>query len=474
MGRFRRPERISMIARTSYRTSYCAGRRTSDATVLAAALSHNNGSQITNARNSVMVTYDRDLQGHLVSIDNTSDSQVDVTYAYNSDGVRVAETANGTTTYYLNDPQNPTGYTKAIEERVSTNPNAPATSYILSLQVIGQVSSTATYNLLVDGHGSTRALTSTTSSVVEGYNYDAYGTLLGFVGTPKTNWQFGGDGMWDPNSLFTYHLARFRDGERFISYDTFEADPTTPARLHKYVYCNSNPINGIDPSGQFTLIELLIVVLGIALIASLVYYAPRYLHALKPPIPVGYTIAGIGTQAATAAKVRLLIDTDPTDEVGKKYARKETIWVDDYKTIPDIAKRASEVGGGLLDYVFIGAHGGASGSREPGKVDLAHGTIPDEIIQSEDLFLWIARPDMHAIAKGTLKSLAGLAKYLNDNSTIDFMSCYTGDRTGDEVELKGRWERFFETESGKSGIRVLIYPGTLQYQEDGTIGTPRH
>ena len=59
------------------------------------------------------------------------------------------------------------------------------TAYILGSQVIGQVSSTATYYLLVDGHGSARALTDTDGSIVESYNYDAFGTLLGFVGTPK-------------------------------------------------------------------------------------------------------------------------------------------------------------------------------------------------------------------------------------------------------------------------------------------------
>jgi RHS repeat-associated protein len=92
-------------------------------------------------------------------------------------------------------------------------------------------------------------LTGTDGNIVERYNYDAYGALLNFVGTPKTNWQFGGDGLWDPNSLFTYHLARFRDGGRFISYDSFEADASSPADLHRYLYTSVNPVSAWDPTG---------------------------------------------------------------------------------------------------------------------------------------------------------------------------------------------------------------------------------
>ena len=47
-----------------------------------------------------------------------------VTYAYNSDGVRVRQTASGQTTYFLIDPNNPTGYAKAVEERTDADSEA--------------------------------------------------------------------------------------------------------------------------------------------------------------------------------------------------------------------------------------------------------------------------------------------------------------------------------------------------------------
>jgi hypothetical protein len=36
-----------------------------------------------------------------------------------------------------------------------------------------------------------------------------------------------------------------------ITMDTFEGNQSDPLSLHKYLYCASNPVNQIDPSGQF-------------------------------------------------------------------------------------------------------------------------------------------------------------------------------------------------------------------------------
>jgi hypothetical protein len=81
--------------------------------------------------------------------------------------------------------------------------------------------------------------------------------LLSFTCTPKTNWQFGGAGRWDANSPFTYHPNRFRDGERFVNFDTFEADPTSPGNLHKYLFAGSNPVICVDPTGHENLVSTL-------------------------------------------------------------------------------------------------------------------------------------------------------------------------------------------------------------------------
>jgi RHS repeat-associated protein len=46
---------------------------------------------------------------------------------------------------------------------------------------------------------------------------------------------------------------------RFNRTDPYAGSPQDPQSLHKYLYCHANPINAIDPSGQFSLTEMLTV-----------------------------------------------------------------------------------------------------------------------------------------------------------------------------------------------------------------------
>jgi RHS repeat-associated protein len=222
-----------------------------------------NGSQETvtdssKPAGSRITTYTWDLRNRLAGI-NAPGTADDVTYTYDSNGVRISETTAGSTTYFLNDPNNPTGYTKAIEEKSAAN-GAPTRSYVLGNKVEAQSDSTnGTLYFLTDGHGSTRALTNSSGAVVSGttYDYDAYGQPLNFMAEDaKTNWLFAGDGVYDAASGWTYHLARWRDGFRFTSFDSFEADPSSPADLHKYAYAGANPTILSDPTGHFSVAEL--------------------------------------------------------------------------------------------------------------------------------------------------------------------------------------------------------------------------
>ena len=53
------------------------------------------------------------------------------TYIYDDDGDRVSETTSGTTTNYLIDTKNPTGYDQPLEETVAGT-TTPARTYFLS------------------------------------------------------------------------------------------------------------------------------------------------------------------------------------------------------------------------------------------------------------------------------------------------------------------------------------------------------
>jgi hypothetical protein len=224
-----------------------------------------NGSQITITQSASTTYHLWDLRNRMVGITLDNDGNAtdpnETTYAYDSHAVRVSQityaTPANSAIVYLNDANNPTGYAKALEKKTGTSVSAaasstPNTTYVLGLRVEGQKDSTSTVWFERDGHGSNRGLIETNGTVSASYDYNAFGDPIGFTldSTTRTIELFGGDGVYDSATGWTYHLARWRNGFRFTSFDSYEGDSEDPQSLHKYLYVNANPINGIDPSGN--------------------------------------------------------------------------------------------------------------------------------------------------------------------------------------------------------------------------------
>lgn len=125
--------------------------------------------------------------------------------------------------------------------------------------------------LLYDGHGSTRQLTDSSGAVAtdQVFNYDGYGVLLGYTGTPQTNLLYSGE--YFDSDLLQYNLrARYYDplNGRFNQADPFAGNNQDPQSLHKYLYCHANPVNGLDPSGEFGIIGFSLQALNVMGIVS--------------------------------------------------------------------------------------------------------------------------------------------------------------------------------------------------------------
>jgi RHS repeat-associated protein len=228
-------------------------------------------------------TYEYNLQGRMSQTRTNSDGDgfddKKFDYMYDDNGVRVrqAETTDSnddgisdstTRTAYLNDGNNPTGYSQVLEEKsvdASGNVNSyPTKTYTLGSDVIAQYASGDLLYLLYDGHGSTRLLTDAYGSVYrswvlqggqyvyvpQAFRYDAFGVRLDTVAA-LTTLLFSGE-QTDATGL-QYLRARYYNPNtgRFNSLDPFAGDVNDPQSLHKYLYCHANPVNGIDPSGQF-------------------------------------------------------------------------------------------------------------------------------------------------------------------------------------------------------------------------------
>jgi len=211
--------------------------------------------------------YTYDATGRMVGVDSDDDGVDEVTYTYDAAGVRVTKTdvTASSTTEFLIDPQNPTGYAKPIEEHVD---GQLARSYAIGLLIHSQTEHQAglagpadtTLYFIQDAAGHTRALldaagtiarTADAVAVAQIFTYEAFGDLFSITqAEPLTDWRRA-DGAHDPQTGFTYHLARWRDGHVFTQMDPFAGDVGFPQSLHKFGFAHNSPIVFTDPSGLF-------------------------------------------------------------------------------------------------------------------------------------------------------------------------------------------------------------------------------
>jgi RHS repeat-associated protein len=201
-----------------------------------------------NTTNSASVAYRYDVLNRLVDYNHGA-----VTLDYNGDGQRVVKNVGGQVTYYVVDDRNPSGYAQVVEEITAYARTTNLTKvYAYGLDLISQQQpGVATNYYGHDGHGSVRYLTSTSGDITDTYTYDAYGNLIASIGSTANNYLYCGE-QYDPQLKFYYNRARYLnpDTGRFWTTDTFAGSNEDPLSLHKYLYCQNDPVNGVDPSGK--------------------------------------------------------------------------------------------------------------------------------------------------------------------------------------------------------------------------------
>jgi RHS repeat-associated protein len=210
-----------------------------------------------------------DFEERLILRTKSDGSTINV--SYDADGHRIAKNILSATaqpvssTSWLVDTNNLTSYAQVLEERTSGGTTSVSsvkvytygTSLISQAVALNSQPSTLSY-YTVDGHGNVRELTDASGTITDRYDYDAFGNLVFRSGTTSNAFLYCGE-LFD-SDLGLYCLrARYlnTDTGRFWSMDIFEGDPEAPQSVHKYCYANCDPINGIDPSGFFTLAELM-------------------------------------------------------------------------------------------------------------------------------------------------------------------------------------------------------------------------
>jgi len=193
--------------------------------------------------------YSYNLRGRLSSF--TPDGGDTVAYEYNTDGVLVEkQVGSSEPVSYIIDPSNPTGYPHTFKQKQAGQSDIV---YILGNDAIGQAEGTSSPVFYIyDGHGSVRNLADSSGSLIEDYHFNGYGRLLSRSDIPSTDYLYAGQMYdWDMDFYNNWHRWYNPYTGRFNRRDEYAGSPKDPISLHKYLYCHANPINGIDPTGQF-------------------------------------------------------------------------------------------------------------------------------------------------------------------------------------------------------------------------------
>lgn len=176
------------------------------------------------------------------------------TYTYDGDGLRMSKKIGHTSESFVWGSSGPGATPRLLVDGSTDYVYGPGG---LPLE---QVSGTTVLYYLHDQLGSTRALTSSSGSVVATYTYDPYGNVTGSTGTVTNPVGFAG-AYTDSESGFIYLQNRYYDPAtaQFIS-----SDPLVDATEQPFAYAADNPLAYTDPAGLGLLGDIL-GGLGIAL-----------------------------------------------------------------------------------------------------------------------------------------------------------------------------------------------------------------
>jgi RHS repeat-associated protein len=237
----------------------------------------NNGNTESKTKGTEITLYDWDDQGRLVAVQNPNSDAV--SYQYNENGIRVSSTINGVKTSFLLDANR--DYAQVLEEYSSSGVQV---GYVYGYDLISQNRNGVKSFYLYDGLGTTKALTDSSGVVTDRYIYDAYGNILSSVGTTQNSYLYTGE-QFDKNLGQYYLRDRYYSQSvgRFTRSDSYQGNINDPLSLNKYLYTHGNPINGVDPSGQFLLeLNTNMYVIGILSTLSAVTYLPGFTSSIFP------------------------------------------------------------------------------------------------------------------------------------------------------------------------------------------------
>lgn len=259
------------------------------------------GNPLSIGNNSMTWTHGRKLNSY-------SNNEVNITYNYDKDGIRNKKIVNGQPTYYYYEDKN------LIIERTGEN-----VLYFLRDEkenLIGFKYNNQMYYYIKNAFDDIIGIKDSMYNTIAYYNYDAWGNILSI--TDNNNEIISSSSSiaiinpfryrsyyYDKETGFYYLNNRYYNPKwgRFINIDSYILKGQTIIDANMYLYCNNNPINSMDHSGDFFQ-PLVDAFKEICSAASELYRQSAPLYAglagatlADGPLPVADVIAGAAALA---------------------------------------------------------------------------------------------------------------------------------------------------------------------------------
>lgn len=394
-------------------------------------------SSLDTVGNSAYYTYN--AKNELTKVERTlsSGEEISVTYTYDINGNRDSKTVNGVTTEFLIDSNRPLPVviSETVNGQVAVTYEYGPDGY----SPISQTRAGVKYDYHLDGNGNVVMLTDPSGTVVSEYIYDAFGKLLLAVGNIENNYLFSSQ-QYDADAGLYYHRSRYRDvrTSRFTQMDTYPGRVNDPATLHKYNYAHHDPVNLSDPSGKFSIGQVMSAVNVAANLAT--------------SATVGYRLGqfATGEREASAKEIGFTVLIAAAGPAGGKLAK----MLGNSKIANNICKNVCN----LLDKVRV--IGPTVKLRNPGSIKFTQSSIKKSFSDGGSLDDLIAQ-----LRSGATKpdALPPIRIFRKDGKifTLDNRRLYAAQQAGvkirtvgaskDEV-LRESWK--FTTKNGGSSIRV--------------------
>ncbi len=208
-----------------------------------------NGNQTGKTEGAETTTYMYDGENRLTDIAFPDSSTNEI--AYYPDGRRLSLTeSSGVPAYYLYD-----GANVLVEADENGNASSRYTSGLGFDKWLSMDRTSASYFYHDDALGSIVGLSDMAEAAANTYRYTPFGKADSQTESITNPLRFTGR-EYDSESGLYFYRARYYDCEvgRFSAQDPFSGFPEIPLSLNRHSYTQNNPVNHVDPTGEFPII----------------------------------------------------------------------------------------------------------------------------------------------------------------------------------------------------------------------------